>query len=315
MYKIISKTILLLGLIFPAVSFAGVVDINLSPEIPEPNQTISAELSGTLVDLDSSDIYWYLDKEIQKHGIGEKSFSFTAGDVDEKKDLEAIVIIPDGRRIDLQRTIEPTNIDLLWEANTYTPPFYRGKALPTYKSSIKVLALPSGKNINTKFIYNWSIDSLNNIAGSSGYNQKTFTTFGSYAGYSRKINVSMTSFDKFIKAKKTIKIESVAPELVFYENNPLMGTIFNNALYGIREIKSNDFSVKAEPYYVSRGELKNVQYKWGVGKDRVESKDNKEKMITFTKPENGSGKVQVQAHFKNTANTYQEARSGVYLSY
>jgi len=202
MYKIISKTILLLGLIFPAVSFAGVVDINLSPEIPEPNQTISAELSGTLVDLDSSDIYWYLDKEIQKHGIGEKSFSFTAGDVDEKKDLEAIVIIPDGRRIDLQRTIEPTNIDLLWEANTYTPPFYRGKALPTYKSSIKVLALPSGKNINTKFIYNWSIDSLNNIAGSSGYNQKTFTTFGSYAGYSRKINVSMTSFDKFIKAKK-----------------------------------------------------------------------------------------------------------------
>lgn len=315
MYKIISKTILLLGIIFPSTSFAGVVDINLSPEIPESNQKVTAELSGTLVDLNSSDIYWYLDKEIQEHGIGKKSFSFTSGDTDEKKVLEAIVIIPDGRRIDLQKTIEPTEVDLLWEADTYTPPFYRGKALPTYKSSIKVLALPSGKNTNTKFIYNWSIDNLNNIAGSSGYNQKTFTTFGSYAGYSRKINVSMTSFDKSKKAKKSIKVGSIAPELVLYENTPLMGTIFNNALLNTKEIQENEFSIKSEPYYVSRENLKDIQYIWAVGDDKIKSEDNKEKMITFVKPENGSGKTRLQAYIGNTANTYQENRTEIYLSY
>ena len=128
MYKIILKTIIFLGLMFPATTFAGVVDVTLSPDIPGPNQTISAGLSGVLVDLDQSDMYWYLDDEIQKHGLGEKSFSFTSGDVDERTVLDVIIMIPDGRRIDLQKIIAPMEVDLLWEADTYTPPFYRGKA-------------------------------------------------------------------------------------------------------------------------------------------------------------------------------------------
>jgi len=315
MYKIISKIILLLGLIYPSVSFAGIVDINLNPEIPEPNQTISAELSGTLVDLNLSDVYWYLDNEIQKHGIGEKNFNFKSGNIDEKIVLDVIIIIPDGRRIDLQKTIEPTEVDILWEADTYTPPFYRGKPLPSYKSSIKVLAIPTGKNANTKFIYNWSIDNLNSIVGSSGYNKKTFTTFGSYAGYSRKINVSMTSFDKSIKTKKSIKVESIAPELVLYENSPLVGTLFNNALLNTKEIKEEEFSVRSEPYYISKENLKDINYIWVVGNDKIESKDNKEKMITFSKPKDVSGKTRLQSYFGNTANSYQEDRTEVYLSY
>ena len=306
MYKIILKTIIFLGLISPATTFAGVVDITLSPDIPGPNQTISAGLSGVLVDLDQSDIYWYVDDEIQKHGIGEKSFSFTSGDVDEKTVLDVIIMLPDGRRIDLQKTIAPMEVDLLWEADTYTPPFYRGKALPTYKSSIKVVAIPNSKNINTKFIYTWSIDDLNTIVGADGYNRTSFVTFGSYARYNRKVNVSMVSFDRSKKMKKSIKIESVKPELVLYENNSLMGTLFNKALYNTKEITGNEFSVKAEPYFVTTGEMKDVKYEWAINNTRIESEDDRDKIITFVKPDDGSGKARLQAYIKNMANTYQE---------
>ena len=315
MYKIILKTIILISLVFPTISFAEVVDITVNPEIPEPNQTISARLSGVLVDLDASDIYWYLDDEIQKHGIGEKSFSFTAGESDEKTVLDVIIMIPDGRRIDLQKTIEPIEVDLLWEASTYTPPFYRGKALPTYKSPIKVVAIPSIKNNTTKFIYSWSIDNLNNIAGASGYNQTRFSTFGNQAGYSRKINVSAVSFDKSKKMKKSIKITSIDPELVLYENNSLMGILFNNSLNNTKDITKNEFSVKAEPYFVNKGEMNDVQYEWAINTNRIESGEKRDKTITFIKPEDGSGKALLEAAVKNTLNTYQEARTEVMLLY
>lgn len=315
MNKIILKAIIFLGIIFPTTAFAGVVDVTLSPEIPGPNQTISAGLSGVLVDLNMSDIYWYLDDEIQKHGIGEKSFSFISGDVDEKTVLDVIIMLPDGRRIDLQKEIMPMEVDLLWEADTYTPPFYRGKALPTYKSSIKVVAIPSGKNINTKFIYTWSIDDLNTIVGADGYNRTSFITFGSYAGYNRVINVSMVSFDKSKKVKKSIKVESVEPELVLYENNSLMGTLFNKALYNTKEIIKNEFSIKAEPYFVTTGEMKDVRYEWAIGNVKVASEDDCDKIITFIKPNDGSGKTRLEAYIKNRMNTYQEARTEVSLSY
>ena len=315
MYKIILKTIILISLVFPTISFAEVVDVTVNPEKPEPNQTISTRLSEVLVDLDASDIYWYLDDEIQKHGIGEKSFSFTAGESDEKTVLDVIIMIPDGRRIDLQKIIEPIEVDLLWEASTYTPPFYRGKALPTYKSPIKVVAIPSIKNSTTKFIYSWSIDNLNNIAGASGYNQTRFSTFGNRAGYSRKINVSAVSFDKSKKMKKSIKITSIDPELVLYENNSLMGILFNNSLNNTKDITKNEFSVKAEPYFVNKGEMNDVQYEWAINTNRIESGEKRDKTITFIKPEDGSGKALLEAAVKNTLNTYQEARTEVILLY
>ena len=315
MNKLILKTIIFLGIIFPTATFAGVVEITLSPEVPRPNQTISAGLSGVLVNLDLSDIYWYLDDEIQKHGMGEKSFSFTSGAIDEKTILDVVILIPDGRRIDLQKEIMPMEVDLLWETDTYTPPFYRGKALPTYKSSIKVVAVPNSKNIDTKFIYTWSIDNLDNIVGASGYNRTSFVTFGSYAGYERGVNVSMVSFDKSKKVKSSIKIESVEPELVLYENNSLRGTLFNKALHKITEITGNEFSVKAEPYFVTTGEMKDIKYEWAINNTKVESEDDRDKIITFTKPDDGSGGARLQAYIKNISNTYQQAGAEVSLSY
>ncbi len=316
MNKIILKTIIFLGVTFPVATFAGVIDVTLSPEIPGPNQTISAGLSGVLVDLDQSDIYWYLDDEIQKHGIGEKSFSFTSGDVDEKTILDVIIMLPDGRRMDLQKEIMPIEVDLLWEADTYTPPFYRGKSLPTYKSSIKVVAIPNSKNIDSRFIYTWSIGNLGNIVGSSGYNKTSFVTFGSYAGNNREVNVTMISFDRSKKVGKGIKIESVEPELILYENNSLMGTLFNNALYNTKEITKNEFSVKAEPYFMTTGEMKDLKYEWAINNTKVESEDDRDKIITFIKPDDGSGKARLEAYIKNMANTYQETKVvRVLLSY
>ena len=315
MNKIILKTIIFFGLMLPASTLAGVVDVTLNPEIPEPNQTISAGLSGVLVDLNQSDIYWYVDDEIQKHGIGEKSFSFTSGDVDEKTVLDVIIMLPDGRRIDLQKEIMPIEVDLLWEADTYTPPFYRGKALLTYKSPIKVVAIPNSKNIDTKFIYTWSIGNLGNIADASGYNRTSFVTFGSYAGNNRTVSVSMVSFDRSKKMKKSIKIESVEPELILYESNSLVGTLFNKALYNTKNITKNEFSIKAEPYFITTGEMNNIKYEWAINNVKVGDGEDRDKIITFIKPDDGSGKAHLEAYIKNMTNTYQEARTKTSLSY
>ena len=58
--------------------------------------------------------------------------------------------------------MQPTSVDVLWSAYSYTPPFYKGKALAPSRGSVVLVALPqlvtrNGSPIEPKnIIYTWS---------------------------------------------------------------------------------------------------------------------------------------------------------------
>jgi len=69
-----------------------------------------------------------------------------------------------------------TDFVLTWLANTYVPPNYSGKALPTYDSFVKVYVLPTTKaGLNpAPLIYRWYLDDqFDDFA--SGENRQVFT--------------------------------------------------------------------------------------------------------------------------------------------
>ena len=77
-----------------------------------------------------------------------------------------------------------------------------------------------------------------------------------------------------------------------------MGTLFNKALHKTKEITGNEFSVKAEPYFVTAGETKDIKYEWAINNTKVGSEDDRDKIITFIRPDDGSGKVRLEAYIK-----------------
>ncbi len=68
------------------------------------------------------------------------------------------------------------NFTLIWSANSYTPPEYKGKALPTQGSRIKVVASPLKSGVNPeRMTYLWLLD--NEEQGTANGRGKDYFTF------------------------------------------------------------------------------------------------------------------------------------------
>jgi len=74
------------------------------------------------------------------------------GSLGEKKTVTIKVVSRRGGYLEEKITFQPALVDLMWEANTYTPPFYKGKALTSSKSSITVTAIPQLKTSDKKIL-------------------------------------------------------------------------------------------------------------------------------------------------------------------
>jgi len=312
MYKTIWQTIICLGLVIPFFSFAGVVDISLSPQNPEPLERVGAILNGPLIDFDKSEIYWYINEELQSYGIGEKSFSFTAGEAEEKTILDVVVVTNEGKRFDLQKTITPTSVDLLWEAQTYTPPFYRGKALPTEGSSVKIVAMPNTKDVSVKYIYTWGVDDIFPLTDHSGYNRTSFVMNGLETGYSRKVKVSIASFDGSKNAEKQIKVSSVDPKPILYKNNLSAGLFGRQAVYGAQRMVDDRLLLRVEPYFFSNTDFQDnkLEYIWLINQQYIDENKTQDREMEFGKPkdyEKGKQQAQIRIYIKNK-NVYKQQK-------
>src|SRR3989338_8759270 len=173
---------LLLLFLFPisasAVSPSSIL-VNIAPESPAPNESVNISLNSYVSNLDSISISWSVGGKTVASGTGKKSIAVTAPAAGKEMRVSANVMLPDGN-IEKVMLIRPTVMALLWQANdSYVPPFYRGKALPSTGGEIKIVALPEAKGTSPRnLVYNWKKDYTND-APASGYG-KNFYLFTQY---------------------------------------------------------------------------------------------------------------------------------------
>src|ERR1035437_8597866 len=197
------SALIILGIVLPfkanAVSQSSIL-VNVAPENPTPNENVSITLSSYASNLDSVLISWSVDGKTVLSGIGKKSFSLNAPAAGGETNVVASISLPDGA-IDTRIIIRPAVMILLWQANdSYVPPFYRGKALPTPDSEIKVVAMPeikSGSSLvdPTNMTYAWKQD-YNNMQDASGYGKNSFSYVNDYLESSSNISVVASTIDQ-----------------------------------------------------------------------------------------------------------------------
>ena len=88
----------------------------------------------------------------------------------------------------------------------------------------------NGQKIQSdKLIYNWKEDWK--IKGlQSGYGKNTFSLEGPQTNRSKSITVTVKSLDGTLKARGSVSLRSVNPEIVFYKQDPLLGTLYNTTI-------------------------------------------------------------------------------------
>jgi hypothetical protein len=313
--------------VFPFITLAQGTDLNYalsselavktSPTYPRPNEMVSINLSLYTADLNSAVITWYKDGKKMLSGKGEVKYSFKTGAAGKETKIEIDLTLADGTSFSKTLTFNPASVDIIWEANSYVPPFYKGKALHPKQGFLKVVAMPefvkNGLRISPQnLIYEWS-NTVKSYQNESGYGKNTLTLSGSLLGKSEDIRVTVKDPSSNMTVENSIKINPTEPEIVFYENNPYYGHLFNLGLSKNFVLKTEEIQVLAAPYYFTKDT--NIKYDWRLNNNSVPNLSGSMTAI-FRKPEDKtSGQSSISLQVENPIRVLQQASANLIMSF
>jgi hypothetical protein len=310
-----------LVLISPTSAFAVASDLvsaKMDPVTPGPNQTVTISIESFAANINSARIVWYVNREPRKEGVGEKTFTFTLGDFGSVSTVDIIILTPEGAQVKKQLVIAPTEIDILWEAQTYTPPFYKGKALPSYKSILRVSAIPRYNSLSSnpdEYTYKWMYNRTENAGGGLGKDRVVIPSGWSDSAVPVTLEVKLPN-SPWIGGSAHTSIAGSKSKVLLYENAPLLGTQFNHALKGSNEAAGNEFTIRAVPYFFSTDNYMNNElvYTWKLGGGNAVPGQDPTNFV-LTKKGRAAEFYQVSLRVQNPRRILQEGIGGASVSF
>ncbi|MFA6536415.1 MAG: hypothetical protein WC250_03595 [Candidatus Paceibacterota bacterium] len=326
MKKLILVALTMFLLVNGALSSAQTIDLtqNLSvtqnPERPRAYDTVSISVESYLVDLNSASITWSVNGKLSEKGTGNKTFKIKLGAVGSLTTVGLSIKARTGESIDKVFALRPSEVDLLWEAQTYTPPFYKGKALFSNQGRLRIIAVPnfkdsSGKTISAgNLIYTWKQDDqvLGNL---SGYGKSTLIVDGPLLPILTTISVQAMTADSQLVAESRLSLRSLTPSILFYENNPLYGIMYHQAMGSAFTLRGSEITLAAEPYFFSGHEKTTLEttYDWQLNGVIVGDNENGEVTLRNDKAQTGQSILSLE--ITNSQKIYQSARQTLTLNF
>jgi hypothetical protein len=272
------------------------VFVDVYPTVPKPGDvvTLSATAFGG-IDINSADINWIVNGKSVLKGRGEKEFSVKVGGDGVLTTVEMRVQPQYGEEVVRTFKFNPAEVDVLWQANTYTPPFYKGKAFYTPEANVEFVAMPNITTTNgskiqpSKAVYNWRID-YTAYGDKSGFGKNVFKFAGSIL--SKPTNVNVVAYDPLNNESAGVgklDIGPTQPLLLMYEIHPTYGPMFNRAAVGTYRFGAQDIQLGAYPYFFSTTSKKNIKYAWTINNYTLEELPENQDFLTLQKLKQEAG--------------------------
>lgn len=320
MFRLIKSTffsLFLSSLVFlTAHAQTNELTLQVSPQYPRPNGPITIKAASGDTDIDVATFTWYVNGKVFQKGKGITSITTTMGKAGSSTKISVEVTGTNGKYFSENITLRTTNVSLLWESDGYTPPFYKGKALATYGSTFTVTALPeffttTGARINPKtLVYTWKKNGTID-PDQSGYGKDVYK--GRQESYVRgedEISVLVTTQADDMSSSQTISIVPITPEIVFYENSPLYGIIFENALTNRFFLKAEELTLSATPFDLSLKGGEGLSIDWLMNGANVPSfRDKKE--IVLRADGNTTGQTVIELRAQHQTNIMQGGQASI----
>jgi hypothetical protein len=297
------------------------VAVEFSPSAPGPNQTVTATATSYSVDLNSSGIAWFVNGKMQATGTDLATFSFQTGSLDQTTTIDVVITTINGQVIKKTFSLKPAEVDLIWQAESYTPPFYQGKALFSHEERLEFVAIPhildgSGAEIPAdQLVYKWTKNG--SVVGEfSGYGKSTYTMIASIISVPIDMQVEVTTEDGTGIADAETTAAPVDPSIVFYQRDPLYGLQFQKALPVSFAMTGKEIEILAEPFYFGSDDISagNLQYAWNINGQSIDSDLSKTDRV-FRPASGTTGTSNISLSVTNTDKILQIADSNFNLSF
>jgi hypothetical protein len=251
---------------------AGIVEqvsTRMIPSVPKPGDLVSIRVDSYSTDLNKAYVTWTQDGAVASEGVGVVNFYFSAPEAGQRTVIEMAAAKQGGGTVRKTFTVSPADLDLTYEAKTYTPPFYDGRAEFTNSSLVRVVSLPNFVNPDTgeeispeNLVYTWRVDGTVDQS-ISGYGRSAADIRGELVSRGLEIEVEAEALDVDLEARAAILIKDTRPELAVYERHPLYGVVFEQALgespYPVNE---EEISLVAVPYSMDIASLSDPRVEW-----------------------------------------------------
>ena len=286
---------------------ADPLSITVEPEAPAPGAETTITITSSSVDLGSAQIIWSLNGAPVASGSGVRTFSFTMGGVGGATIVALSVDPLQGSSFTRTFIFRPGSVILLWEANTYTPPFYVGKALYSPGANIRILALTSvadsgGVAISPEnLIFKWEING-DAYADRSGLGKNVLDITGGQLRQAEIIGVDVLRADGSKAGRGDVLIPTTPPRALFYKKDPLRGVLYEKALRESFQLSEQETTFVAEPYYIagrSRGSGEFI-YEWTLNGLSIDPQGEDKSTITLRQEGSQSGRATLSFSMQNT---------------
>jgi len=292
--------------------------VEINPENPRPFGDVSLSLGSYAIDINKAEIVWSSNKKILFSGTGKTVYSFKAGGVNTNT-IISIEITPEETsiKINKQIVITPSDMDILWEAvDSYTPPFYKGKALPSQEGLIKIVALPNTSgliNVDTKNIsYTWKLDDTIS-QNASGFGKSSYTFRNSSLSDGEKISVVASGKGSSYNTEGFVKLNITNPELIFYKKSPTEGIIYENAFLNDGYVTDKEITFVAEPYFLAmKNNISDFSFKWKINGEDIET-PKKPRQLTV-RPDGNGGYATINLSIESLSRLFQSVAKNLRIN-
>jgi len=313
-FKTLSTLLLLASFfILPSFSYAqeiqqvgpsditNIINFIILPEVPNPNSPVTVSLESSGLDLDTAFITWSVNNKKIKSGQGLKKINLTNGPIGSKTTVSVDIDIKT-EVVTRSITLSAGEVDLLWQGETYVPPFYKGRKLWTKQSQITLVAIPhiilsNGERIDIKsLIYRWTKDETV-LGNSSGVGKNSLKLFDSILSLPQTIQVDILTDKNTVVASASINLVPQTVSVLIYEDNPLYGFLFNKEVGSNFILKSKEVSFVAFPFFfsVTNKNAPSLVYTWN-NRSVVSETSNR---VTFRAPDNTTGTSKISIGIQN----------------
>ncbi len=295
--------------------------LSVIPEYPGPNELARVTLQNPLMDLSVSDITWYVNNKVFARGAGMTAAGIPVGPLGSRTNISATAQTPDGFYASGNASIAPAEVDLLWESDSYTPPFYRGRALPSAGAGIRAQAIARFKTAGSlqlserDIVYTWKrngsvVPSLSGRGMPSAF-------FPAPALFGTDIVEAVAStIDGGAGGAARAEISSIEPVLALYEDNPLSGIMYNNAIDDTESLSDTEATFAAVPYFAEAESPDDPRliYSWSVNGKKIPTDELKRSEITVNSA-NSNGLAQIALSLTHASNLAMSASGAWRVSF
>lgn len=253
----------------PSTSAESSVSIQPEKRFPAPNTTIEVTLSGRSVE----GLRWFLDDVEISDQQGLRVVSIPIGQSGQTQELQ----VRRGEEVVAQRVFRPIYIDLGVDVNSYTPPHYRGAALPTAGTTVQLTALITEHSDvidpNT-YQYHWRINGRT-FGGGPIHSHQIQPTIPNTRNMQVQLQVIDPEMGTIGEIVKFIPVQQ--SEILFYELHSLYGLL----PYTISSITPPRLGqdILAAPYNTPLSAIQDENITWRVGNQTVENPSDQPLLI------------------------------------